>query len=294
MNDASDERVGGRIAVAFEDGAMAIRRFGRIGAPPMLFAHANGFCASAYRRMLTALGGRFDIFAVDLRGHGRSTLPADPAAYDGMGVHGEDLSALLSRLDEQFATGTKWTLAGHSLGAVSVTLAARGRGDVGALRLIEPAAMPGFWRILAGSPLWSVFAERIPLVRGARRRRAMWPDRRSVKAAYLQKPLFAGWAEGVLDDYLEDGLRDVEGGAALACAPDWEAASFARHRHDFWAALAGAPAPVAVLAAGAGSTVSHAAMRRFVRLGAQIRRDERLSHLAPFEDPDACAQFLAA
>lgn len=286
-----------RLLVPIRDGRINILRFGRRGAPPLLFAHANGFCASAYRQMLEALGDRFDAYAVDLRGHGGTELAVDPDRHRSMDIFARDLRGLLDQLNaqaEKSATGAqRWMLAGHSLGAVSVTLAAVGRRDIAGLRLIEPVAMPFPWALLARTPLWKPLASRLPLVRGARSRRGSWPGRDSVRASYAKKKLFSTWAEGVIDDYLEDGLRDDASGVSLSCAPRWEAANFEAHAHDFWGALAAAPAPATVLAARHPSTtVSARAIRRLERLGVPIVKVEGRTHLFPFEDPVAAANFL--
>lgn len=280
--------------VAGKDGEFALLRFGREGAPPLLFAHANGFCASAYRQMLEQIGARRDVFAVDLRGHGRTTLPTQGAQARRFDLHGADVSGLLTTLGAHVGRGLKWTLSGHSLGAVAATLAAVGRDDVAAIRLVEPVAPPPIWRTLARSPFWPMVAERVPIVAGARRRRRMWSSRADVLASYAGKPFFAGWARGVLEDYLADGLKKEGGGVALSCAPDWEAGNFAARPADFFGAIAKAPAPVAVLAARhPSSTTPAASIRRLQRLGAVVDMIEGVSHLAPFEAPAAAAGFLA-
>lgn len=293
-NATLEEPKARRLTASVAEGEMALLRFGREGAPPLLFAHANGFCASAYRQMLAAIGDERDVFAVDLRGHGLTRLPADPARHRSMDVFGADIAALLDSLAGRVPPGAKWTLAGHSLGAVSVTLAAQGRRDVAALRLIEPVAVPEFWSLIASTPLWGAMGPHTPLARAARRRRRSFPDRASARASYARKALFSTWAQGVLDDYLADGLREEGGAVALACDPLWEAATFAGQAHDFWGALARAPAPVFVLAARhPSSTVPPSALRRLARMGAKVVLDERCTHLLPFENPGAAARFLA-
>ena len=47
-------------------------------APALHFAHANGFNALTYRLLLGQLCGGFRIYATDLRGHGHTTLAANP------------------------------------------------------------------------------------------------------------------------------------------------------------------------------------------------------------------------
>jgi pimeloyl-ACP methyl ester carboxylesterase len=280
-----------RFEIGLKDGLMAGWRWRRAGAPRLVFCHATGFCASAYRRMLEAAANRFDIIAPDLRGHGRTRLPADPSRLESWTVYADDISDLLDRLGADAKEPV--TLAGHSLGAVTVTLAARGRADVASLLLIEPVTLPRAVAALSATPLWPVVARRMPLVKGALSRRAEWPSRLDVMTSYARKRLFAPWAEGVLADYLEDGLIDDEGGCRLSCAPPWEAATFAAHRCDFWGAVSARSAPMRVLGADSpDSTLRFGAVRRFSRAGVEVARLAGVSHLLPMENPEAAAQFL--
>lgn len=284
-----------RFFIPVAEGEMSVLRFGAEGAPPLLFAHANGFCASAYRQMFEALGDRFDIFGVDLRGYGATKLPADPRFHRGMDIFAKDICDLMTALARRFSIARKWRLAGHSLGGATMALAAPGRDDVADLRLIEPVAMSRSLALLAHTPVWPIIANRMPLVRAARGRRATWPDRTTVKASYSRKGFFSTWADGVLDDYLADGLRDDESGVGLSCAPAWEAATFAGQAHDFWGAIKTTKVSITVLAANhpATSTVPEASIRSLERRGVSVVRVTGLTHLIPQEDPVAAADFLA-
>lgn len=280
-----------RVSVALGEGDIAGWRFRNAGAPRLLFCHANGFCASAYKKMLALLAPKFDVFAIDLRGHGRTTLPADPAKLRDWRVYARDISAMLDH--PSMRGDAPWLLAGHSCGAVSAVLAAAGRRDVGRLALIEPVAPPAHLSLLARTPLWAAFAGRIPLARNARSRRRQWPDRAAARESYSRKSLFRTWSDGVLDDYLEDGLAERDGEAVLACKPEWEAASFTAQAHDFWGALARAPGPVSVLAADdPGTTLFTGAIGRLRRLGGVVQMHKGAGHLLPMEDPKAAAAFI--
>lgn len=278
-----------RFTVSLEEGDFAGWRWRRDGAAPLLFCHATGFCASAYKQMLGSIAGRFDIYALDMRGHGRTRLPADPARLRSWDVYAGDVAAFLDREQRE-----GWTLAGHSMGGVVVTLAARGRRDVAAIRLIEPVAPSPLYAWIAGTPVWSLIARRTPLVRRAKGRRARWPGREEVVGSYARKPLFRGWAPGALGDYLEDGLVTDDDGVRLACDPAWEAATFAAQANPFWAAVRAASAPLSVFAAAHGSsTVWPAGRGRLRRMGVEVVEIPGVTHLAPMEKPDFAGEFLA-
>ena len=55
-----------RLSAPIGEGEIAGWRHANVGAPRLLFCHANGFCASAYKRMLALLADRFDIYEARL------------------------------------------------------------------------------------------------------------------------------------------------------------------------------------------------------------------------------------
>lgn len=277
-----------RVLVTLKGDAFAGWRYVNEAAPPLLFCHATGFCASAYKQMFSHLQNDFDITALDQRGHGRTRAATDPAGLTSWKTYASDIAAFL---DQSGRDG--WVLAGHSMGAVAATLASRGRSDIAALRLIEPVAMPPIVQYLARLPWWRERIMKRPPASLARKRRVFWPNREAVRESYGKKALFARFADGALLDYLEDGLTETEEGVRLSCDPEWEAATFSAHAHDFWGAVRAAPAPVSVLGArGATSTLFPSASRRFRAAGAQIGRVDGVSHLVAMEKPALAAAFL--
>jgi len=283
-----------RFSLDIAEGSLTGLRFGAPGAPPMLFAHANGFCASAYRQALEAVEG-YDIFAIDLRGHGRSSLPCDPACGIRWTVYARDIGEAIDAIRARYGAAAPFTLAGHSLGAVAAAMAGEGRRDIAALRLIEPVATPQAVSFLAMAPFWRSFAERLPLVAAARRRRKAFESREAARAAYQSKALFRQFAHGAIDDYLNDGMRETASGVELSCAPAWEAANFAGVGNDFWGAARRRSAPLAVLgAADPTSTLFGSAAARLAKLGAAVTLVEEATHLLPMEMPMRAGLFLGA
>lgn len=289
MNDYKEsERTPQRIKVEVDGGYLAGWRWVNDDAQPLLFCHATGFCASAYKQMLAALSDKFDVTALDMRGHGKTNLPADPLHLRSWEIYAKDVAAFL---DVECRQG--WVLAGHSMGAATVLLAAQGRRDISELRLVEPVALPGVVAMIARSPIWPLLSRRLPMAQQAAERRSDWPSREAAHVSYERKALFADWAPGVLGDYLEDGLAEGEDGVRLSCAPAWEAATFRAQANDLWRALAAAPAPVSVLAAKIGaSTVWPFAERKYRRAGAMVTRLNQASHLICMENPQIAADFL--
>ena len=279
-----------RFSLKLTEGDVAGWRWPNPEAPRLLFCHANGFCASAYKRMLDDLASLADIYAIDLRGHGRTTLPAAPGVLKRWNIFGRDVAAVLDAMRP--GADAQWILAGHSMGAVSSVLAAQGRSDIASLILIEPVALPPVTAFLANT-LWSLAATKSSLARGALARRSSWPSRDAVAASYRRKRLFQSWAPGVLEDYLEDGLEDYSGEARLSCSPDWEAAAFSRYATGFWRAVKTAPAPMSVLGGERNSTIFPGSAASFRRSAALFRVLPGAGHLLPMEKPAEAAAFIA-
>src|SRR6185503_4150796 len=78
-------------------GAMAALDFGPADRPvDVVFSHANGFNARTYRTILQPLADTLRILALDLRGHGATTLPTQIEGRQGWIEFRDDLLALLA------------------------------------------------------------------------------------------------------------------------------------------------------------------------------------------------------
>ncbi|MBI1391630.1 MAG: alpha/beta fold hydrolase [Alphaproteobacteria bacterium] len=300
----SDQRPCERVRLATPEGDIAgIWYPAETPGTRLLFCHANGFCASTYRRTFQLTDRSVEILALDLRGHGRTSLPIELHGHRSWDVYADDIALALEAAEDRFGPGP-WVFAGHSLGATAAVLAAaramaravNGAESVVAVRLIEPVILPGVLRMLARTPILRPAMARSALVRGARNRRATFGSRAEAISAYGAKPLFAAWADGVLHDYLEDGLVSQDGGVRLSCTPEWEAANFLAQAHRPFAALeslARAGKPISVLCGARGSTVADGARRGLSSLGAHVRTLNQAGHLIPMERPIDAAGFLA-
>ena len=273
-----------RTQLPLDDGVMAAWHWPNPGAPLLVFAHANGFNGGVYRQVLTPLADRFEIIAPDLRGHGRTTLPADPRTHVSWDIYARDLLALYAHLDR-----TPAMLAGHSMGASSTLLAASRMRQSPPLALIEPVVLPPSLYRLARSPLWRFIKGTIKQGQMARKRTNSWPDTASVIARYKTRPTFARWAEGVLEDYLEDGLNQTPAGVSLSCNPEWEAANFEGQAHNLLKAARLVGDKASVLKASKGSTVINA--RGLIHRSARVDPIEG-GHLAPMEQPRPVSDWL--
>lgn len=267
------------------------------GPVSLVFLHANGFCASTYAGLLAPLvqAGAGSILALDLRGHGRSTLPADPLLMDSWNVHAADVAAALDAAPEGVRPGGA-VLAGHSMGGQSAHLLAAARPDLAArCVLLDPVWLPGSFYLLARLPgAFRRLRERSPMSRAALRRRAVFASREEAARSWQGRGAFRTWTGSFLADFCVDGLSDLPGGTVtLSCAPAFEAACYAGHRHDPYGAHRHVRAPLLVVRAAKGSTCPEGTARWLARRGADVRTPDGSSHFLPMESPDLCRDLLA-
>ena len=283
-----------RLTVACAEGQTSAIAFGPEGPPDLVFLHATGFNALAYRSLLEPLGQRFRIIALDQRGHGRSQLPAEPAALRSWDDYVRDFLTVAEPL---WGQAPPPVIAGHSMGgAVAAMAAARRPGLADRLVLFDPVMPPDGLRLrlLPLVPQARRIA-RIPIAAAAQRRRDRFPSRAAAQDSYRGRGAFATWQGAFLNDYVEDGFKDTDAGdVALSCAPGWEAATFAGVRGGVAAALKAIACPVEILLAARGSAVRiDAEHLRQLKPDLRVETVSGTSHFLPMEVPTVARQHLA-
>ena len=249
--------------------------------PPLLVAHATGFCAGAYRPMAPTLGTDHHVWALDFRAHGASTRPDAPISWRGMA---DDVLAVVDAIDDGPVLGL-----GHSLGGACLALAELVRpGTVRAAFLFEPIIFPEGWAE-ARRPN--------PLAEAARRRRRTFGSRAEALARYAGRPPLGVCRADALAGYVEEGfVDDPDGGVTLACAPEDEAATFEAPGKPTLSMARDLTIAVTV-ACGDRETDGPAAIAPRVAEaipGARLLRYPHLGHFGPFTDPETIAEDAVA
>jgi pimeloyl-ACP methyl ester carboxylesterase len=191
--------------------------------------------------------GRFRPIGVDLRGHGGTDVPPNPATdYEFARIAGDVLAVLDHLGIPQVAA------LGESLGGGVATLVDAARpGMIRRLLLCEAIAFdPG---VIGAPRLATSRSGENFMATAARKRRAVWPDRATVRESYGSRPPLDALAPEVLDAYVRWGFVDrTDGQVELACPPDAEATIFEVSSDDrgaraAWAHLDTLRAPAVVL-----------------------------------------------
>jgi pimeloyl-ACP methyl ester carboxylesterase len=185
---------------------------------PLLLLHPTGFCAGFFDPLARRLRNTYRPIGVDLRGHGGTDAPDEKHrfAYTRMA---EDVVAVLDDLGVD-----RWSALGESGGGGVAILVDQIRPGVTRRLLLVEAIAIGFDQV---RPPNAATPERNPMSEIARKRRPVWPDRATVRAAYASKPPMNALAPEFLDAYIRWGFVDrADGEVELACPPEAEATMF--------------------------------------------------------------------
>jgi pimeloyl-ACP methyl ester carboxylesterase len=266
----------GRASLPSRGGDMAYVDLGPPDRPvDIIFSHANGYNGRTYRSILQPLAAELRIFALDLRGHGASTLPTVIEGRAGWTEFRDDLLAFLHA-----AVDHPVVLAGHSMGGTTSLLATAAEPErVRALGLFDA--------VLFDASHQAADLGDNPLAAGADRRRADFPSRQAVFEAYRGRGGFRTWSDAQLTDYIAAGFRETPDGVTLTCRPEWEASSFRIHRYDAWAAFRALTRPAVLLRAETASTArieGHEA--ELAAAGVRVETIPGTTHFLPMERPD--------
>lgn len=276
-------------------GALSALQFGNPSDPlGLIFCHANGFNAQTYRSVIgPAIDGLGkSALALDLRGHGFSTLPTDVPSLANWQVFADDIVAFFDQRVDQPVV-----LAGHSYGSVSGMLALpKIRDRVVGYAGFDPVLVPWLFRQIArGQAGRAYMKKRIPIARKAAQRKSHFESLDAAFNRYQGRGAFKSVPDNVLRDYLEGGLVDDSDGVALACDPTWEQAIFVAQSHNVFRSIPLLPDNSRIVFAGARGRVSTAGQRAAIQRkqpNISVEFEKARAHLFPLEDPAFAANVL--
>jgi pimeloyl-ACP methyl ester carboxylesterase len=260
--------------------------------PLALLHHANGFCKGLWAEVAEALRDRFRVVAMDARGHGDSSHPDAPGAYD-WAHFAEDLVAVAEALAGERGGGAIALGIGHSFGGTAMIGAAARRPELfSRLVLVDPVVPP--------PPSSGITPENTPsmrrLVERAQRRRAHWPSRAAARAYCRERHFFTSWRPTAIELYLLDGMREhADGSLELKCPGSVEAAVFGSSTSvDLFALAAQVTTPTLVMWAEHGyfPRPIHEALAAAMPAGRFV--PVVAGHLVPMENPQLVIDAVVA
>jgi len=256
--------------------------------PQLVFAHANGFPPAAYRMLIEELSCLFRTTAFAARPLWRGS---DPTAISSWKDLGGDLRRAMTQRGFRQVVGV-----GHSLGGVlSIMAAAEDPSLFRALALVDPVIFSGVHGLFWGSLKRLGFSHRLPLIRGALRRRDRFPSLEAVRSAYAGKSVFSTWNPDVLEDYVQAAFSDTgDGEVELRYSKDWEARIFELTPASVWSDLCRVSMPMLVIRGALSDTFRSGAASKIRRKlpNATVIELPDTTHFLPMERPAAVAAAI--
>jgi len=252
--------------------ALAVQDLGGDG-PPLLMAHATGFCAGVMGPLAARLVPGWHCLAFDARGHGDTLTPSGlDWNWDSFA---DDVLAVVDGLGLQRPYGF-----GHSSGGAALLDAeARRPGTFAALWCFEPIVWPVVDEALAAS--------RKPLIAGALRRRDRFASREEAYENFSSKPPLESLDAKALRAYVDCGFTADSAGVRLRCPPYVEASIYRQGlAHDGFTRLGHVGCPVTIARGGDSLAVEADVARAQVDAlpDATLLTLPGLGHFGPLED----------
>jgi pimeloyl-ACP methyl ester carboxylesterase len=254
--------------------------------PGIYFSHANGFNGLTYKTLLNKISPNQKIISYDLRGHGKSTVPAEPEKLKSWQRYRDDLISILEKNNEPS------TLIGHSLGGTTSLLVAFKRPElVSKIILIDPVLLPfTYW--LGTKAVQSIgLIEKVhPMVKGALVRKKTWKSKEEAFQYFSGKKLFRKVIPEAINDYIDGGIKKIDENLyELNCNPKWEAATFKLTSGGNWFNLKKSNVPTKVILTPNSIVCNERSQKKLNKSIAKIEfvTLENTTHMLPLEDIDA-------
>jgi pimeloyl-ACP methyl ester carboxylesterase len=252
-------------------------------APTILICHATGFCGRAYEPLAQVLGRRFQVWAVDMPGHGDSENPPEDD-FSWRAMVGDVVAATRAIAAEPLAC-----VVGHSMGgAVALQAAADDPSLFAAAYLYEPI-------VVVAADLANRNGNRNPMADGARRRQGRFASKAEALWRYAGRPPLNELSAGSLAAYVDHGFGfHADGSVELKCTPENEARTFESSASITSASVAAASLPTLIVTGATSALASMGPPVVEALPNAELRSHRHLGHFGPLQSPDVIGEEIAA
>ena len=264
-------------------------RTGKDAGPILHLLHGNGFSSGSLFAMAEFMPSAWTLMASDLPGHGLTPV---------RNMKWPDWNQMADTLAQNVVSAASEPVVGigHSMGGViTLLMAAKYPRLFRQIILLDPVLFPSHilvgQRVVQKTGLWG----KLPLVQKAKRRQSQWGSVDQMYASLKQKSLYKEWHPIALKSFCETGSVDHDGGAKLACNPNWEANIFGSAPSGLWGAVQSLRVPTHILVADHGFDFIPGSVKRARRINPHI--SSQLfggSHCFPMERPEKTAQAIMA
>ncbi len=265
--------------------------WGEPGGQTVLLLHATGFHARCWDQTIARLGDGYHVYAVDMRGHGRSDR-VPPYVWASFAA---DVGELIEDLGLEGAIGVGHSMGGHCL----VQVAASHPDAFERLVLVDPVIFePDAYAHDRYRGFDSAADHPVS------KRRDDWANWQEMYERFKDRGSFTVWEDAVLVDYCRYGVLPKDDGRfELACPPLVEASIYLGNTStNIYEEIPKVQIPVTVLRARPRDPSEHAIMDfstspTWPEVAAQFANGvdvfrEDLTHFMPMQDPEFVAGHI--
>lgn len=247
------------------------------------FAHANGFPAGSYNRLLDCLRGEYKVIAIDRLGHN----PLYPANNNWTNLADELISFIEGNADRPVIG------AGHSLGSLVTFIAAYKRPELfKALIMLDPPFVTGAWGLVFRFLKFTGLADRITPAGKSSGRRSAWRNMREAEAYFMSKKLFREFDPASLKDYMKHGIEPCGKELCLSYDVSTEVEIFRTMPDNIGSYKRPTGIPGTLIYGDASDAVHLPALKRFTSLHCFNLCTAPGGHLFPLEKPLEAAAVI--
>ncbi len=195
-------------------------------APVLHWAHANGFNGQTYASLLNKLSSRFNIYAWDTPGYGKTKIRETYNSKNPVLGYARDLEDFIEAIYKRH--NRKVILGGHSIGgSLSIMISGSLKEKIAGLILADPVIIKSKYKYLTRffGP-FGYISSTIKLTNQALNKRDRWKSFEDIVRSYSGRGAFKTWKKEFLVDYLKGGTEKQKNYIRLSCKPEIEAASF--------------------------------------------------------------------
>jgi len=247
------------------------------------FAHANGFPAGTYTKMLSLLQRQYEVAAIERMGHD-PRYPVD-----------ENWQSLVRELADHVESIADAPVVGvgHSLGGILTFMAAYHKPQLfSKIIILDPPLIYGPLALPIFLAKKLRLMDRVKLVSQTKTRRARWSSREEAEAYFGRIPLFRRFDPDCLRDYVKYGTTGDERGVRLSFDVGTEARIFRTVPHNLTCLRRRLGVPGALIV-GEHSSTPGGGLRPFGRRhGLRFEEFEGGTHLFPLEYPERTALLI--
>ena len=255
------------------------------GGKEIQFLHANAYTPGCYNELFKELSD-YKIFAPFQRPLWNNSSPSDLHSWS---LFRDDIIEHMELMNRSGVIGM-----GHSMGGIVALLASLKNPRLfSQLILIDPVIIPGLFASFTRLMPFQLKERYIPIVKIAMKRKDKWSGKEQARSHFLSKKIFQRFSKNAFDDFMQNGLSEIEEGVTLSYPKRWEAQVYGT-APNLWNQLSKVSCPITIIRGEFSDVLTDRTWSLIKRKmkNAKFLEIKKAGHLVPFERPKECAELI--